>query len=245
MPIYVGIDLHSSNSYLGIIDHKNRRLFDKRLRNKLDIIAEALKPFKRRCKGIVVESTYNWYWLVDGLSELGYKMHLANPTAIKQYQGLKHTDDKSDAFWLAEMLKLGILREGYIYPAEDRPVRDLLRRRLMYVRQKTAHMLSLKGMAVRHLGKDIPTNTLKRLSESDAAALFEGVHLKIAAKTAMSTIHFLTTQIRAIEREVLREIKPKREFELLQTIPGIGNILGLKWVTPMFTLCFMWLPTFP
>jgi hypothetical protein len=62
------------------------------------------------------ESTFNWYWLVDGLMDLGYRVHLANPAAIQQYSGLKYTDDDSDALWLAEMLRLGILREGYIYP---------------------------------------------------------------------------------------------------------------------------------
>jgi len=76
--------------------------------------------------GIVVESTYNWYWLVDGLMEEGYKVHLANPSAIKQYEGLKHSDDVREAFFLAQLLKLGILPEGYIYPKEERPVRDLL-----------------------------------------------------------------------------------------------------------------------
>ncbi len=66
-----------------------------------------------------VESTYNWYWLVDGLEEAGYKLHLTNPSAIQQYEGLKHTDDKWDSFWLAHMLRLGILPEGYIYPKKN------------------------------------------------------------------------------------------------------------------------------
>jgi hypothetical protein len=47
-----------------------------------------------------VESTYNWYWLVDGLEEAGFKLHLTNPSAIEQYEGLKHTDDKWDSFCL-------------------------------------------------------------------------------------------------------------------------------------------------
>jgi transposase len=66
-------------------------------------------------KGVVVESTYNWYWLVDGLMEASYRVHLANPAAIQQYNGLKYTDDRSDARWLAHLLRLGVLPEGYIY----------------------------------------------------------------------------------------------------------------------------------
>ena len=143
MKLYAGIDLHSTNNYLGIIDEKSKRLFKKRLPNNLGVILMALEPYKEDISGIVVESTYNWYWLVDGLQEHGHKVHLANPSAIKQYEGLKHTDDKWDSFWLAQMYSLNILPEGYIYPKEKRPVRDLLRRRLFFVKQRTANILSL------------------------------------------------------------------------------------------------------
>ena len=48
-----------------------------------------LEPFEENIAGIAVESTFNWYWLVDGLMDHGYRVHLANPAAIKQYEGLK------------------------------------------------------------------------------------------------------------------------------------------------------------
>ncbi len=120
MGIYAGIDLHSSNSYIGIMNNDNQRLFGRRLPNSLDSILAVLEPFKPDLKGVVVESTYNWYWLVDGLQEHGYKVHLANPAAIKQYEGIKHTDDKWNSFWLAQMKRLNVLPEGYIYPKEER-----------------------------------------------------------------------------------------------------------------------------
>jgi hypothetical protein len=80
-------------------------------------------------QGIVVESTYNWYWLVDGLMDKGHKLHLANTAAIQQYAGLKYTDDNSDVRWLVHILRLGVLPQGYFYPKHDRAVRDLLRKR--------------------------------------------------------------------------------------------------------------------
>jgi transposase len=80
-------------------------------------------------KGVVVESTSNWYWLVDGLMDAGYRGHLANPAAMQQYSALKYTDDHSDARWLAHLLRLGVLPDGYIYPKAARAVRDLLRKR--------------------------------------------------------------------------------------------------------------------
>jgi transposase len=115
METYAGIDLHSSTNYTAVINDKDQRLFGKRLPNTMDAVLSALEAFKETLKGVVVESTFNWYWLGDGLREHGYQVHLANPSAIKQYEGLKHTDDKWDSFWLAHMLRLNILPEGYIY----------------------------------------------------------------------------------------------------------------------------------
>jgi transposase len=97
-------------------------------------------------EGVVVESTYNWYWLVDALMAEGYTAHMANPAAIQKYSGLKHADNKHDAFWLAEMLRLNILPTGYIYPKEERPIRDLLRKRSHLMRLRTSLLISLQNI---------------------------------------------------------------------------------------------------
>jgi len=143
MKLYGGIDLHSNNSVIHIIDEQGDSQLRKKVTNDLVTIVALLKPFQDRLTGLVVESTYNWYWLVDGLMEAGFKVHLANTAAIQQYSGLKHGDDDSDANWLANMLRLSILPTGYIYPKEARMQRDLLRKRMQLVQQKTANMLSI------------------------------------------------------------------------------------------------------
>ena len=128
MKLYGGIDLHSNNSVIHLIDENGDAVLKKRVTNSLPMILALLEPYADAIEGLVVESTYNWYWLVDGLMEASYKIHLANTAAIQQYSGLKHGDDDSDANWLANMLRLNILPEGYIYPKKERMVRDLLRR---------------------------------------------------------------------------------------------------------------------
>jgi len=133
MSYFVGIDLHSNNNFVGIIDKKDCRISSEKHPNDLGIVLNTLKPFKRQIKGVVVESTFNWYWLVDGLMDNKYKVHLANPSQVQQYSGMKYTDDKWDSLWLAHMLRLEILPEGYIYPKDIRPIRDLLRKRMMLV----------------------------------------------------------------------------------------------------------------
>ena len=130
MKLYGGIDLHSNNSVINLVDERGKVVFKKRIVNDLSTIITLLESYFDAIVGLVVESTYNWYWLVDGLMAAGFKVHLANTAAIQQYSGLKHGDDDSDANWLANMLRLAILPEGYIYPKEERMVRDLLRKRL-------------------------------------------------------------------------------------------------------------------
>ena len=143
MSLYAAIDLHSTNSVLAVTDETDRVVRQRRLPNELPAILKELEPFRDELSGIVVESTYNWYWLVDGLTDHGYRLHLANTAAIPQYAGLKYSGDESDARHLAHLLRLGILPEGYIYPRKARAVRDLLRRRFQLVRMATGVMLSI------------------------------------------------------------------------------------------------------
>src|SRR3989442_6266734 len=152
MVLDAGIDLHATNSVVVVLDEQARVMYQKRLRNDLTDILQALAAYQVALRGVVVESTYNWYWLVDGLLEVGYRGHLANTAAIQQYAGLKYTDDHSDARWLAHLLRLGILPQGYIYPKAERAVRDLLRKRSQLVRQQTANLLSIETVLTRNTG---------------------------------------------------------------------------------------------
>jgi transposase len=226
MQMYAGIDLHSSNNYLGIIDENDKRIFGKRLDNHLPTVLSALAPFKKGLESIVVESTYNWYWLVDGLQDQGYRLHLANPSAIRQYEGLKYTDDKWDSYWLAHMKRLGILPEGYIYPKETRPIRDLLRRRMLFVQQRTSHILSLQSMITRNLGCRMSVNKINKLETEDIDLMFDS-NLAFMAKNHLETVRFLQKTIKDIEYQVLSQVKLRKQFHLLQTIPGVGKILAL------------------
>ena len=172
MKLYGGIDLHSNNSVINLIDENSQVLIRKRMANSLDAMVMLLEPYRDDLIGLVVESTYNWYWLVDGLMDAGFEMHLANTAAIQQYSGLKHGDDDSDANWLANMLRLDILPEGYIYPKEERMLRDLLRKRLQLVQQKTQNLLSIQGLYDRHLNRRLNSNKIKQLSVEHAYRRF-------------------------------------------------------------------------
>jgi len=228
MRLYVGVDLHANNIFVAVIDKKGKRLEQKRLPNDLAVILEYLKPHQKEIVGIVVESTYNWYWLVDGLMGTGYKVHLANPSAIQQYSGLKHVDDKHDAFWLAQMLRLEILPEGYIYPKEERPIRDLLRKRRHLVKLRTSLLISLQNIISRNCGVQFPVNEMKRLKEGRVSPLLEGNEdLALAGKTSKEAIDPLTRQIHKIEAAIVQRVELKESYQVLLTLPGVGKILAL------------------
>jgi transposase len=161
------------------------------------------------------------------MMDQGYNVHLANPNAIQAYDGLKHTDDKWDSFWLAHMLRLGILPVGYIYPKHQRPIRDLLRRRLMFVRQRTSQILSLQNMITRNRGLNFSGAQIKRFRDEFINKLFSDRHLVFKAKRNIETNRFLDRIVSEIEVEVQSQIKLKKEFVSLLTPPGIRKVLGL------------------
>jgi transposase len=222
-----GIDLHSNNLFCAIVDMEGKRVFEQKLPCDLESVLQALKPFKKRLEKIAVESTYNWYWLVDGLQDHGYPVVLANPAAMRQYDGLKHADDKSDGFFLAEMLRLNILPTGYICDRTVRPVRDLLRRRMGLVHKRTSLILSLKSLHMRMTGRDLGTGRIKAMEPKDAEKLFEHPADQLITRLDLQLVEQLGQSIEQIEAAILATVKRLPDYQVLQTMPGVGKILGL------------------
>jgi len=226
MSLYAGIDLHANNHYLAVIDETDRLVASRRCPNELASIGRALEPHREELVGIAVESTFNWYWLVDGLQESDYCVHLVNTLAAQQYRGLKYTDDKTDARWLAQMLRLGILPTGWIYPKKERAVRDLLRRRSQLVRQRTASRLGLRNVLERTTARRLSTNALKRLTRDDLAGWIEDENVRLSMAASLAMIEAASEQIEHLERTILEQAKLKDGYRVLTTIPGVGPVLA-------------------
>jgi len=226
--LFGAFDLHSNNNYLAIIDEEDKKVYKRKLPNMPDVILAELEPYRDNLVGLVVESTFNWYWLVDMLMDEGYQLHLANPAGIQQYKGLKHSDDNHDAFWLSHLLRLGILPEGYIYPKAERPIRDLLRKRGHLVRLRTSLINSLQGIISRNCGRKLGANKIKAVKVDNVSPLLEGQDdLSLSGAVSKETIDYLGRQIRKVENVVLGRVKLKKDFLKLLTLAGVGNILAL------------------
>ena len=227
MNYYGGIDLHSDNAYVVIIDEVDNIVYEKRLSNDLVEVLNVLSTYQNGLQGLVVESTYNWYWLVDGLQAANYKVHLANTCAIKVYEGMKHTDDKTDAFWLAHLLRLDLLPTGYIYPQSERGLRELLRQRLHLVREQTSTLLTIQGIVTRYENIKLTGTKLKSCDEQKLLSYIKDDNVKIAVKSRYHILQAVMEEILVLEKAILKSVKKDEAFTLLQTIPGVGPILAM------------------
>jgi transposase len=225
---YAAIDLHSNNLFVAIVDRDGKRIRDARLFCEMFEVEKFLEPYRSRIAAVAVESTFNWYWLVDGLQDCGYEVVLANPAALVQYDGLKHSDDRTDAYFLAEILRLGIMPTGYIGNREWRAVRDLLRRRASLVAKRTSLILSLRNLQVRTMGHcPMPTPKLKAADRSEVVDLFADSSEKLTAEIQKSHIDELEASILRIEKHVLARASKLPHFAKLTGMPGIGRILAM------------------
>jgi transposase len=223
MTTYCGIDLHSNNSVIVVIDEQDRRLVEVRVANDLQVCLSVLEPYRSSLEGVAVESTFNWYWLVDGLMDHGYQLHLVHTAEVCQYKGLKHTDDQHDAFWLAHLMRLSILPTGYIYPRPLRWVRDLLRKRLSLVRTRTGHILSLESRWARLTGENLSVKVLRdRLDELN----WDEPCVDLTIDCDRQLILTLDSAIKDVEGQIRKLANPRTEAKLLRTIPGVGELLS-------------------
>jgi len=225
--LIAGLDLHSNNVMIGVTNQDGQRIAHRKLECDLKQVTQFLKPLKPQLQSMAVESTFNWYWLVDGLRGQGYSIDLANPAKIEQYHGMKHVDDKDDAFHLADLQRLNILPKAHVYDPELRPVRDLFRRRTNLVHQRTALLLSFKSLYARTTGQTLDLGDVKKMGPKEAPKLYEHPANQLIAQVQAEHIQALEKSIQRIEKAVLASAREIPLYEKLLTIPGIGRVLGM------------------
>ncbi len=227
MKHYAGIDLHCNNCYVVISDERGRVVSRGRVVNELGAVLRMLEPYRETLLGVAVESTYNWYWLADGLGEAGYPVRLAHVAAVEKYKEGKHQNDATDAFLLTDLMRIDKLPTGYIYPKETRGLRDLLRQRSRLVRSRSANLQSVGTIFARTLGRRVLRDDLYQFSEEEIVGCLGDPNISDAALAAVRVIQCQSEQILQLEEKALAQVKDDGEFRMLQTISGVGQILGM------------------
>jgi transposase len=224
---FCGIDLHSNNCVVVVTDATDRVLLRERCANDLATVLRLLAPHQAALTAVAVESTYNWYWLVDGLMAAGYAVQLANTAGLPRYDGLKHRDDVADAAHLAQLLRLGLLPTGHIMPPAERALRDLARKRMQLVRTRTQQVLAVENILARTLGRRVSSAAVKRLTVAEVAALGLAADVALAVQANVAVIRTLTEQVAALEQRLVAGVAQRPEYALLRSIPGIGTVLAI------------------
>jgi transposase len=156
--------------------------------------------------------------------EAGHHVDLVNTAKVVQYEGLKHTNDKYDAFHLAHLMRLGILPTGHIYQKETRGLRDLLRKRMQLVQTRSAALIRFKSMIQLHSGKTLRADSIK--TKKFVIPIVGDSNVQLALQSEHQLIRALMAQIKLLEVSILGQLEPLVEYQLLKSIPGIGEILA-------------------
>ena len=225
MEFYCGIDLHSKCSQVGIIDQDLKVLTNQKIPNDLEAILSVLSTVPGKPK-VAVESTFNWYWLVDGLEDAGYDVKLGHTLALSMITKAKVKTDRRDAIVLARLLRMGELPEGYIHPRKSRYLRDLIRRRTSVVSLRAREYTGLRLLLYQEGLSDHSRNSIQRLSESELDALFSNEEVRLIASQELERIALYGEQISEIETRILQRSKDDVSYRRLREIPGLGEALA-------------------
>jgi transposase len=223
---YGGIDLHAKNAQACAINREGVAVKEKKFGNDLVQAIEFFKPYYPDIE-IAIESTVNWYWLVDGLMDAGFDVKLAHPLGLKAITDAKVKTDRRDAYKLANLLRLNALPKAYVYPKEIRPFRDLLRRRSDLVIQRAKCYSSLRMQFLQYNTNTMSQSALKRFEDEDLNIMNLPEVVKMHGSMTLKRIKVLGRQIDEIEQflESVTIVDPR--FELLTKITGIGRVLAL------------------
>jgi transposase len=215
--------------YLCILEHETGKVvLHRNLRCEPDLFLQAIAPYRDDLL-VGVECIFCWYWLADLCTQEDIPFVLGHALYMKAIHGGKAKNDKIDAHKIAVLLRGGAFPTAYVYPRGMRATRDLLRRRLFFVRRRSELFTHIR-MTFHQLNLPAPSGDFhhprNRVGLADAIS-DPVVRASVEADLALATR--LDEIIRSLELTIRRRVKidDPETFERLQTIPGVGRILSL------------------
>jgi len=224
-----GIDLHSRSMYACVTDKQGNKMLHKRIRNNdFDYFLKLVDPYRHDLT-VACESTFNWYFLADRCAQADLPFALGHALYMKAIHGGKSKNDRIDSEKISHLLRSNLLPNAYVYPAEMRPVRDLIRRRIHFVHQHSALMAHLSICAHREgMTLDEKTKTSKELRKT-IPDLFDDPIRQLECRADLELMESYEKVIPKLEREIKKKTRldSSKEFNLLMSMPGLGDITAL------------------
>jgi transposase len=225
---YCGIDLHARTMYVCILNQEGEVLLHRNMKAAPEPFLKAIAPY-REDMVVCVECMFTWYWLADLCAQEGISFALGHALYMKAIHGGKAKNDKIDAHKIAVLLRGGMIPQAYVYPAEMRATRDLLRRR-MYLTRKRAELLThIQQTNCQYNLPDIGKKIAYKANRLGVAERFSDPAVQKSIEVDLALIDYYDQLLRDLELAIVTTAKQHdaNTLYLLQTVPGIGKILSL------------------
>ena len=227
---YAGIDLHKQSLRLHVIDATGAPVYQETIRkDKYVRLRTVLGRFGREVT-VGVESTYNWYWVIDLLRREGIPCQLGHARDVHRQQG-KHKSDVKDAEAISRMVWLGTLPPAYCYPAEWRATRDVLRKRLRLVWEHTRHGLHGAAVADQYLIEEGPL-AARHYPASVVADVERVIEIDLQMQNVLATM-IQQLEDWAVQRATAHD---PELYRVLTAIPGVGPVIALTLIYEIHTI---------
>ena len=225
---YCGIDLHARTMYLCILDQQGEVVLHRNMGCDPAVFVEAVAPY-RDDMVVATECIFCWYWLADLCTREGITFVLGHALYMKAIHGGKAKNDKIDSRKIAVLLRGGTLAQAYVYPPEMRATRDLLRRRLFFVRKRGELFAHVRTTSHQYNLTIPPGQLLYQCNRARVPEIFDDPIVRTSVEADLELAGHYDGLIRSMERTVLEQAKidDVSSLDLLQSIPGVGTILSL------------------
>lgn len=222
-----GIDLHARTMYLCILNQEGKIVLHRNIKTNPEIFLKTIAPYREDIV-IAVECLFTWYWIADLCSEESIPFVLGHALYMKAIHGGKAKNDKVDAYKIATLLRGGMMPMAYVYPAEMRATRDLLRRRTHLVRRRAA-LLSHIQMTNHQYNLSETGKLAYKSKRKGVAQRFQDISVQKNIELDLSLIDHYDKILLPLEQQlsVIAKVHDADSYFRLRSIPGIGRVLGL------------------
>ena len=225
---YCGIDLHARTMYICILNQAGEILVHHNFTASPETFLKVIAPYREEIV-VAVECMFTWYWLADLCQREGITFVLGHALYMKAIHGGKAKNDRIDAQKIAVLLRGGMLPQAYVYPAEMRATRDLLRRRMHFMRKRAELLTHVQNTNSQYNLPEIGKKIAYKANRNGIAERFADPAVQKSVEVDLALLGHYDALLRDIELAVLKAAKQHdaNTLYLLRTVPGIGEILSL------------------
>jgi transposase len=226
---YCGIDLHARQMYLCVLDSDGKIQLHRNMPTTVEALEGALAPYAGSDLVVGCECVFTWYWIADFCDQRHIPFVLGHALYMRAIHGAKTKNDKIDSRKIAMLLRSGMLPQAYVYPAEMRATRDLLRRREYFMHQQSELLEHIQNTNTQYNFPAFPKRIKNKANRADIAERFVDPLVSSSIQTDITVLDVYHDVLLKLEGQILRQARHHDRFalELLRTVPGVGKILAL------------------